>query len=48
MTSSDDPGAHLSIDERISLLSGEGYWHSASVPQLVSEEDMRELLASLN
>ena len=32
MTSSDDAGASLSLDEKISLLSGEGWWHSASVP----------------
>jgi beta-glucosidase len=32
MTAPDDARARLSIDERISLLSGEGYWRTAKVP----------------
>ena len=32
MERSDDIGARLTVDEKISLLSGEGYWHTASAP----------------
>ena len=32
MTNSPDPVSHLSVDEKIALLSGEGYWHTATVP----------------
>lgn len=31
MNHSDGIGSHLSIDEKISLLSAEGLWHTASV-----------------